>query len=442
MKRAFLLLLLTVGPLHGEILKVRIDGVIDPIASEFITSAVREAEDRNSEFLLISLSTPGGLGISMQEIIQTILNSEVPVVCYVEPQGTHAASAGFFILLSADVAAMAPGTNTGAAHPVFPFGMENKIMLEKVKNDALANLRAIVEVRKRNYELAEKGVIDSASYTAQEALEGKLIDLIASSEDQLLEQLEGKEITRFSGETQVLRVQGNQLRLLEMTLRQRILSKIADPNFSLVLGVMGALGLYLEFSHPGLILPGVLGAISLLLALLGFSLLPVNLIGVLLIVLALGLFIAEVKIQGFGILGMGGVVSMILGILFLIDAPYPELRIGLELALFVAIPFGLIFMFLLRLVIKSHFSRVTTGEPGMVGLVGVARSDVDQDGGQVFVLGERWQAVSEVPISTGSRIRVVRLANLVMAVEPYHGSGVSLTQTETNAAAGPGGAGV
>ena len=299
MKRAFLLLLLTACPLHGEVLKVQIDGVIDPITSEFITSAVREAEDRDAEFLLISLSTPGGLGISMQEIIQTILNSEVPIVCYVEPQGTHAASAGFFILLSADVAVMAPGTNTGAAHPVFPFGMENKVMLEKVKNDALANLRAIVDVRNRNYELAEKGVIDSESYTAQEALEGKLIDLIASSEDQLLEQLEGREITRFSGETQVLRVEGHQLRLLEMTLRQRILSKIADPNFSLVLGVMGALGLYLEFSHPGLILPGVLGAISLLLALLGFSLLPVNLIGVLLILLALGLFIAEVKIQGF-----------------------------------------------------------------------------------------------------------------------------------------------
>lgn len=437
MKRAFLLLLLTAGSLHGEILKVQIDGVIDPITSEFITSAVREAEDRDAEFLLISLSTPGGLGISMQEIIQTILNSEVPIVCYVEPQGTHAASAGFFILLSADVAAMAPGTNTGAAHPVFPFGMEDKIMLEKVKNDALANLRAIVEVRNRNYELAEKGVIDSASYTDQEALEGKLIDLVASSQDELLEQLEGREITRFSGETQILRVQSHQLRVLEMSSRQRILSKIADPNFSLVLGVMGALGLYLEFSHPGLILPGVLGAISLLLALLGFSLLPVNLIGVLLIVLALGLFIAEVKIQGFGILGMGGVVSMILGMLFLIDAPYPELRISLELALFVTIPFSLIFMFLLRLVIKSHFSRVTTGASGMVGLIGVARSDIKQDGGQVFVMGERWQAVSEVPIPAGSRIRVLRLANLVMAVESYHGSGVSLTQTESSAAPGP-----
>ena len=434
MKRAVLLLLLTAGPLYGEILKVKIDGVIDPITSEFITSAVREAGNRDAEFLLISLSTPGGLGISMQEIIQTILNSEVPIVCYVEPQGTHAASAGFFILLSADVAAMAPGTNTGAAHPVFPFGMENKVMLEKVKNDALASLRAIVEVRNRNYELAEKGVIESASYTDQEALEGKLIDLIASNEAQLLEQLEGREITRFSGEKEVLRVEGHQVRLLEMTLRQRILSKIADPNFSLVLGVMGALGLYLEFSHPGLILPGVLGAISLLLALLGFSLLPVNLIGVLLIALAVGLFIAEVKIQGFGILGMGGVVSMILGILFLIDAPYPELRISLELALFVAIPFGLIFMFLLRLVIKSHRSRVTTGESGMVGLIGVARSDIDQEGGQVFVLGERWQAVSEVPIPTGSRVRVIRLASLVLVVEPYHGSGVSLTQTESTAA--------
>ena len=437
MKGALLLLLLTASPLRAEILKVQIDGVIDPIASEFITSAVRDAEERDAEFLLISLSTPGGLGISMQKIIQTILNSKVPIVCYVEPQGTHAASAGFFILLSADVAAMAPGTNTGAAHPVFPFGMENEIMLEKVKNDALANLRAIVDVRNRNYELAEKGVIESHSYTAQEALDGKLIDMIASSQEQLLEQLEGREVTRFSGEKQILKVEGHSLQLIEMTLRQRILSTIADPNFSLVLGVVGVLGLYLEFSHPGLILPGVLGGISLILALLGFSLLPVNMIGVLLILLAIGLFVAEVQIQGFGILGMGGVVSMILGILFLIDTPYPELRISLELALFVAIPFALIFMFLMRLVIKSHFSRVTTGDAGMIGLVGVARSDIDEDGGQVFVLGERWQAVSQVAIASGRRVRIVRVANLVMAVEPYHGSGVSLTQIESHVAPAP-----
>lgn len=422
MNRVLLLCFLLAGSwLRAEILKVEIEGIIDPITSEFIAEAITRAEEREVEFLLLRLATPGGLGASMQEIIQKILNSKVPIVCYVAPRGAHAASAGFFILLSADVAAMAPGTNTGAAHPVFPFGMENKIMLEKVKNDALASLRSIVQQRQRNYEMAEKGVLESKSYTEQEALKGGLIDLLAEDETQLLAKLEGREITRFSGEKQRISTANQRVELFEMTLRQQILSSIADPNFALVLGVLGLLGLYLEFTHPGLIFPGVVGGICFLLSLLGFSLLPVNYIAVLLIVLALGLFVAEVKVQGFGVLGMGGVISLLLGLLFLIDAPYPGVRIQLGLALAVAIPFALIFMFLLHLVIRSHRRRVATGKEALLGMIGRARSDIDSRDGKLFVCGEVWQAISEVPIPRGEQARVREAQGLTLFVEPVKG---------------------
>ena len=420
-----LVLLLAVSTAQGEILKVKIDGVIDPITSEFITGAVEQAEEEESEFLLIELATPGGLGVSMQEIIQTILNSEIPIVCYVQPQGARAASAGFFILLSADVAAMAPGTNTGAAHPVFPFGMEDETMLEKVTNDALANLRAIVKERKRNYEMAEQGVLESKAYTAREALEGGLIDLIADNEEELLKQLDGREITRFTGEQQMISTQGQRVRLLEMTLRQKILSTIANPNMSLLLGVLGLLGLYLEFTNPGLLVPGVVGGICLLLALLGFSLLPVRLIGVLLLLLALGLFIAELTVQGFGFFGAGGIVAMTLGLLLLVDAPNPEVRIHLGVALAVAASVGGILLFLLRLAIKSHQVKVTTGRAALEGMMARARTDIDREGGKVFLHGEMWEAVSEEPVASGSKVRVLAARDLVLTVEPYSRSDVT-----------------
>lgn len=419
MKKGIFLVIWLLGSWYGrgEILKVEIDGIIDPITAEFISEAVREAEEREAEFLLIRLATPGGLGVSMQQIIQKILNSRVPVVCYVGPKGAHAASAGFFILLSADVAAMAPGTNSGAAHPVFPFGMEDKVMLEKVKNDALANLRSIVNKRKRNYELAKKGVLESQSFTEQEALDGGLIDLVAQDEAELLKKLDSREVTRFTGQKEKLVTRGQKVALFEMTFRQKVLSTIADPNVALILGVIGLLGLYVEFTHPGLILPGVMGAISFLLALIGFSLLPVNYIGVLLILLALGLFIAEGAVQGFGLLGIGGAVAMVLGLIILIDAPYPELRISPGLALAVALPFALIFIFLLRLVIQTHKRKVSTGQAGMVGAVGTARTNIDGVGGKVFVYGEWWDAVSRAPISAGTEVRVTGVQNLKLEVE-------------------------
>ncbi len=395
-----------------------IDGVIDPVTSEFIQDGLQAARDSSAELVLIRLNTPGGLGISMQEIIQDILNSPVPVVCYVGPQGSHAASAGFFILLSADVAAMSPGTNTGAAHPVFPFGMENEVMLEKVTNDALANLRAIVKQRSRNYELAEKGVIESASYTAEEALEGKLIDLIAVSESELLSQLDGFEVRRLGGQPVQLSLTGLTTRVFEKTVRQEFLSAIASPNLALILGLVGLLGLYFEFTHPGMIAPGVVGSICLLLALLGFSLLPVNYVGVLLIILALGLFIAEVTIQGFGVLGIGGTISLVLGLIFLIDSPYPALRIGYGAALAVALPFAAIFCFFLWVVVRNRSSPVTTGKEGLIGVEGVARTPISPEGGKVFVLGEWWNAVAEGPIAAGERVEVMEVRRLTLFVRP------------------------
>ncbi len=413
-----LIFLLLMVPAQAEILKVDIEGPIEPIMADFIRGAIREADRTGAEFLLIRLSTPGGLGVSMQEIIQDILGSPVPIVCYVAPKGSHAASAGFFILLAADVAAMSPGTNTGAAHPVFPLGMENEVMLKKVTNDALANLRSIVERRNRNYDLAEQAVLESKSYTSSEALEGGLIDLIAEDESELLAKLEGFEVTRFSGEKQKLTVKGQAIRVIEMSFREQVLSAIANPSLALVLGLIGILGLYLEFSAPGHIAPGVIGAICLLLALVGFSFLPVNYIGVLLILLAIGLFIAEVMVQGFGILGIGGVISLVFGLLFLIDSPYPELRIGLGEALTIALPFAALFIFFLWVVLRNFGAPVKTGKEGLEGLVGVARSPIHRDAGKVFVNSEWWNAVSQVPIETGAKVRVVRVRDLTLEVEP------------------------
>ncbi len=406
------------APLPAEVLKVEIDGAIDPIQAEFIRKAIVEATDTQAEFLLIRISTPGGLGISMQEIVQEILNSPVPVVCWVGPKGSHAASAGFFILLSADVAAMAPGTNTGAAHPVFPFGMEDEVMLEKVRNDALANLRSIVENRKRNYDLARDGVLKSLSYTETEALEGGLIDLIAETEEELLSKLEGYEVTRFTGDKQMLSAKGQTVRVLEKNFRERVLSVIASPNIALLLGLIGVLGLYLEFTTPGAVVPGVIGGICLLLALIGFSLLPVNYVGVLLILLALGLFAAEVMVQGFGVLGFGGVVSLVLGLLLLIDSPYPALRIGLDVAIAVAIPFAAAFLLLMWVVVRNFSKRASTGREGLVGLTGRAKTKVDRRSGKVYVHSEWWNALSEQPVEPGQEVRVVRVDNMTLWVEP------------------------
>lgn len=400
---------------RAGILRVEIDGPIGPVTVDFMQRSVTEAARRNDRLLLIRLKTPGGLGVSMQDIVEKILNSPVPVAVYVAPSGAHAASAGFFILLAADVAAMAPGTNTGAAHPIFAFGGENKILLEKITNDALASVRSITEKRGRNKEMAEKGVRESVSFTEKEALQARLIDFVAQDEGDLLRQIDQ---TTTQGAGRIRRPLSNQpVETLDMTFREKLLTTLSNPNLAVILGILGLLGIYIEFTHPGLVLPGVVGTISLLLALLGFSVLPINYIAVALILLALGLFVAEVKVQGFGILGMGGVVALVLGILFLVETPNPELRVQLPVALGVALPFALIFMLLLRLVVKTHSRQVQTGVEALVGQIGMTRSAVFREG-KVFVSGELWNAYSTRPIQEGEQVRVVKVDRMQLEVEP------------------------
>ena len=313
-----------------------INGAIDPITAEFLVRSIDRAEADKAEFLLIRLNTPGGFASSMEEIISRMLASKVPVVVYVAPSGAKAASAGFFILLAADVAAMAPGTNTGAAHPLmaiggFPIegGEAGKTLTEKITSNAKAFLRSIASKRNRNVEEAGKGVVESKSFTDGEALEKHLIDLVARDEAELLRRLDGYKVRMFSGQEGRLKTAGRTDHDYLMTTRERFLSTISQPNLALLLGVAGLILLYFEFTHPGFVAPGVIGGICLLLSILGFSFLPINYVGVLLILLAIGLFVAEVKIQGFGILGFGGVVAMVIGTLILIDTPDPAMRIGL-----------------------------------------------------------------------------------------------------------------
>jgi membrane-bound serine protease (ClpP class) len=414
--RRLLLILILACSVGGQaaVLRVELEGVIVPTTASFIKRSLHEAATRNHSLLLIRLKTPGGLGSSMQEIVEGLLNSPVPVAVYVAPSGAHAASAGFFVLLASDIAAMAPGTNTGAAHPIFPIGGENKILMDKVTNDAMASLRSIADKRGRNREAAEKGVRDSISFTEKEALQSGLIDFIAVDERDLFKQIDQR--SEIHGRHIRGPLLNQPIEDLEMTVREKVLAAVQNPNLAVVLGILGLLALYAEFTHPGLIVPGVVGALSLLLAMAGFSVLPVNYVAVLLIVLALGLLVAEVKVQGFGILGVGGAIALFLGILFLVESPDPGMRVRPEIALAVSIPFVLIFMFLLRLVLKTHAQRVKTGIEALIGSPGMARSPVAA-GGKVFVSGELWDAYSKTPIEQGRRIRVVRVDNLKLEVE-------------------------
>jgi len=417
-------LLLAAGlPARAEIARIRLDGAIDPITAEYAAKSLAKAAEAKCQFVLISLQTPGGFSTSMQEIITAILNSPIPVVVYVSPSGASAASAGFFILMAADVAAMAPGTNTGAAHPLlaiggFPVegGEAGKTLTKKITSNATAFLRSITSKRQRNVEEAEKAVVESKSFTDSEALELHLIDFVARDENELLQRLQGYNVKLFSGKTVTLLPSGQAWIDYPMTSRERFLAAISQPELALILGVVGVILLYVELTHPGMVAPGVIGGICFLLAILGFSFVPINYVGVLLMLLAIGLFVAEVKVQGFGILGLGGVVSMVIGMLILVDSPDPAVQIGVATALSTALPFAVIFTILLIALIKSFRQKVATGAAGMIGLVGVADSEVS-DEGRVKVRGEYWKAQSSHPIAAGRRVRVVAIHDLILQVE-------------------------
>jgi membrane-bound serine protease (ClpP class) len=395
---------------------VSIDGVVHPITVEIVSHAIEQAQAEHAELLLIRLSTPGGMLDATREIIQKLSASPVPIVTYVTPSGARAASAGFFLLEAGDIAAMSPGTNTGAASPVLLGQQMEETMRKKVENDAAALLRSMTTRRGRNSQLAETAVRDAKAFTEKEALDNKLIDLIASDEQQLFKQLDGREITRWDGRKQVLHTAGATVEEARRTLRERLMATIADPNIAFILLVLGALGIYVEFSSPGLIFPGVAGAILALLGLSGLSILPINWVGVALLILSVALFVLEAKFTSHGILGIGGTLSMVLGALLLIDGP-PELRIHPATAISVAIPFALITMFLVSIVIQARRNKVLTGAAGMIGEIGVTRTALDPEG-QVLVRGEYWDAVAEANISAGTRVRVKALSGLKLLVEP------------------------
>jgi len=343
--------------------------------------------------------------------------SRVPIIIYVAPSGARAASAGFIILIAGDVAAMAPGTASGAAHPVMADGRDlDKTMSEKVVNDAAAFLRSHAEKRGRDPQTAESAIRESKSFTEREALDKHLIEIIARDEQDLLSQLEGRMITRVDGSQTVLRVAGEKQVEITPTIRQRLLMALADPRIAFVLFALGALCVYFEFQHPGAIVPGVVGILSVVLALYGFHMLPINLTGLLLIVVAIGLFVLEAKVGGFGVLGLGGIAAAIVGSLILIDVPNPELRLPLRLVLAVVIPFGVIFTFILRLAIRARRSKVTTGGSGMIGLTGRATTAIAPEG-KIFVRGELWRARSQMSIAPGESVRVTGMDGLTLEVD-------------------------
>jgi membrane-bound serine protease (ClpP class) len=396
---------------------VDVDGVVHPITAEIVAGAIAQAKQENASLVLVRLNTPGGLMDAMETTIQEMLASPIPVVTYVTPSGGRAASAGFFLLEAGDVAAMAPSTRTGAAHPVAMGGEMDAVMTEKVVNDAAAGLRSLCAKRGRNSELAETTVRQSKSFTEREALDQHLIDLVAVNERQLMAALDGRTVTRTDGRTQTLHTVGAEIEVYQLTWRQRIVSSIADPNIALVLLVIGALSIYLEFNSPGLIVPGVVGAILVLLGLSAISVLPINWLGAALLLSAFAMFVLEAKFAAHGILATGGAVAMVLGAVMLIDSPLPEMRVHWGTAIALAVPFSAISVFLLSLVMRARRTKVETGGEGMIGETGAAITELAPEG-KVFVHGEYWDAVSPRPVAAGARVRVTAIDKLKLTVEP------------------------
>lgn len=414
---------------HARVVELQLDGEIDPVMSEYITAAMDQANREGAALILMTMDSPGGLDISMREIIQRILDSPVPVAVYVTPTGSRAASAGFFILEAADIAAMAPGTHTGSASPVLAIGgypiVVDETLKRKILTDATAYLRSYAGRRGRNMALAETAVTEAKAWTEKEALDGKLIDLIVNSRQDLLAQLNGRTITRFDGRTVALALAQPQIVISEMTMRQRFLARIVQPDIFFVLLLAGVLGLYAEFTHPGLIAPGVIGGIALILALFAMHIVPVNIVALLLIFLALAFFILEAKYTSHGVLAAGGVISMLLGALMLVRSPLTGAGVSLGVALGVTLPFAVLAVALMRLVLRSRRWKPQTGVEELVREVGeVTEAIGGGDGpdpakrGMVFVHGELWRAAAAQAIPKGARVKVVRVEGLTLYVEP------------------------
>jgi membrane-bound serine protease (ClpP class) len=412
---AALLAAVLVSPAQADIPVVDLDGIVQPISAQHVVSAIGAADASGAPLLVLRLDTPGGLDVSMRQIIDKMLNCRTPVAVFVGPSGARAASAGFVITIASDVAAMAPGTNIGAAHPVSSIGQMDEVMSRKIANDAAAYIRSKAERRGRNVEMAEKAVLESRSFTEREALDLKLIDVVAKDVADLVRLLEGREVTRFDGSRVTLRLSGHALTAVRMDWRQGILSAIASPQILFLL-LMGALaGLGGEISHPGAIFPGVIGALCLVLFLFASQVIPVNWAGVLLVVLAVGLFAAEVKVASHGLLTVGGITAMILGAMMLVDAPAPEMQVPLFLLLPAAVVMAAGTILLVRLVVAARRRPPVTGAEGLIGRQAVVDTDLRPEG-WVLVMGERWRGIADGEVASGEHVTVVGMDGLTLRV--------------------------
>ncbi|MFZ7124786.1 MAG: NfeD family protein [Desulfobacterales bacterium] len=387
---------------------------IGPAVSDYVQAGIRQAEEEDSLCLILRLDTPGGLADAMRDIVMAMLASRVPIVVYVSPPGARAASAGVMITVAADVAAMAPGTNIGAAHPVGAGGGEiSETMSQKVVNDMVAHARSVAERRGRNADWVEKAIRESVSVTETQALELKVIEIVADSMEDLISQLEGREIV---GHGKLELAEAEPI-AIEESVRTRILRIISNPNVAYILMMIGLAGLYFELSNPGAIFPGVIGGIALILAFFAFQTLPVNVVGILLILLAIVLFVLEIKVTSYGLLSIAGVVCLALGSLMLFESPDPALRISMNVIIVTVFVVSSFFLGVIWLVLKSHMVRARTGESGLIGAVGVVKRALEPEG-KVMVHGELWKARSELPLAEGTRVRIASVEGLTLNVEP------------------------
>jgi membrane-bound serine protease (ClpP class) len=399
---------------HAAVIKI--NDVITPAIAEFVSRSIEQATKENAACLIIQMDTPGGLDLSMRDIIKDIMNAEIPVIVYVGPSGARAASAGAIITIAADIAAMAPGTNIGAAHPVaMGGGKMDRTMAEKVVNDAVAYVKSIAQKKGRNVDWAVRAVRDSVSIPETEALKLKVIDLIAKDLDELLEKADGKTVEKPKGAIK-LATKGLKIQELEMGFRQRFLATLSNPNLAYILMMIGMVGLYFELAHPGAIFPGVIGGISLILAFFAFRTLPVNYAGVLLIILGIFLFIAEIKIASYGLLTIGGLISLAIGSIMLFDSPAPFLRASFSVIIPTVLATAAFFIFVVAAALKAQLARPTTGAEGLVGEIGVAKTRLAPEG-KVFVHGEWWNAYADEGIEPEEKVRVLKNEGLKLKVE-------------------------
>lgn len=396
----------------------RWEGTINPVTTSYISRLLDEASERSADALLIELETPGGLDTAMREIIKAFLASDLPVIVYVHPSGARAASAGVFITMAAHIAAMTPGTNIGAAHPVAIGGQMDSTMVEKVENDAAAYARGLAKLRNRNEEWAEEAVRRSVSVTAEEAVEQNIVDLTAKSVEELLEAVHGWTVDLPDGEY-TLNTAGATIESIPINRREKLLGMLADPNIAYIFMMLGIYGLIFELQSPGAILPGVVGVICLILAFMSFQTLPLNVAGLALILFSIVLFILEIKVPSYGILTIGGIVSMLLGSLMLFDTVDPVMRVSLEIIISAVVVTALFFGFAIGMAIRAQRRRVTTGSEGLPGEIGEAHTTLDPSG-TVVVHGEFWNADSSTgeAIEAGTSVEVLKVAGLRMLVRP------------------------